>query len=297
MTLFLHFDGGFSMADSILDSITEQYHSLTKSGKKLADYVFSHTTETQYLSITSLAENCKVSEATITRFCRGLGLSGYNAFKLALAQADRTTDLGDSSNSAEPVSSEDSISTICAKVHAANLLSLNESYALYDEEEMSKAISILSSSRRIYCFGQGGSMIMAMEAWARFSTASPNFVHICDSHMQASAIAMADSKDAILFFSYSGSTKDMCDTLQIASKRHVPVILITHFPKSAGAEFASVVLQCGYNESPLQSGSVAAKVGQLFLVDCLFYGYCSKNPDTCSAARSATAHAITNKLL
>ena len=96
MTLFLHFDGGFSMADSILDSITEQYHSLTKSGKKLADYVFSHTTETQYLSITSLAENCKVSEATITRFCRGLGLSGYNAFKLALAQADRTTDLGDS---------------------------------------------------------------------------------------------------------------------------------------------------------------------------------------------------------
>ena len=82
------------MADSILDSITEQYHSLTKSGKKLADYVFSHTTETQYLSITSLAENCKVSEATITRFCRGLGLSGYNAFKLALAQADRTTDLG-----------------------------------------------------------------------------------------------------------------------------------------------------------------------------------------------------------
>ena len=70
--------------------------------------------------------------------------------------------------------------------------------------------------------------------------------------MQASAIAMADSEDTILFFSYSGSTRDMCDTLQIASSRHVPVILITHFPKSAGAEFASVVLQCGYNESPLQ---------------------------------------------
>lgn len=49
------------MADNILDSITEQYHSLTKSGKKLADYVFSHTAETQYLSITSLAENCDVS--------------------------------------------------------------------------------------------------------------------------------------------------------------------------------------------------------------------------------------------
>lgn len=57
----------------------------------------------------------------------------------------------------------------------------------------------------------------------------------------------------------------MCDTLNIASQRNVPVILITHFPKSAGAELATVVLQCGYNESPLQSGSVAAKVGQLFI--------------------------------
>lgn len=59
---------------------------------------------------------------------------------------------------------------------------------------------------------------MAMEAWSRFSTAAPNFIHICDSHMQASAIAMADSEDAILFFSYSGSTKDMYDPLQIASQ-------------------------------------------------------------------------------
>ena len=81
----------------------------------------------------------------------------------------------------------------------------------------------------------------------------------------SSAISLADSEDAILFFSYSGSTRDMCDTLNIASQRNVPVILITHFPKSADAELATVVLQCGYNESPLQSGSVAAKVGQLFI--------------------------------
>ena len=140
-------------------------------------------------------------------------------------------------------------------------------------------------------------MVMAMEAWARFSTAAPNFIHISDSHMQASAVSLADSKDALLFFSYSGSTKDMCDTLSIASQRGVPVILVTHFPKSAGAEFATVVLQCGCNESPLQSGSVAAKVGQLFLIDCMFYGFCCHKPEARSAARSATAHAIANKLL
>ena len=138
---------------------------------------FSHTAETQYLSISSLAENCKVSEATITRFCRGLGLSGYNAFKLALAQSDRTTDLGDSGNSTEPISSDDSIRTIAEKVHSANILSLNETLELLDFQAIETAISILSRSRHIYCFGQGGSMIMAMEAWARFSTASPIYTY------------------------------------------------------------------------------------------------------------------------
>ena len=56
------------MQSNILDSIADRYNSLTRSGKKLADYILSHKSETQYMSITSLAEASRVSEATITRF-------------------------------------------------------------------------------------------------------------------------------------------------------------------------------------------------------------------------------------
>lgn len=115
--------------------------------------------------------------------------------------------------------------------------------------------------------------------------------------MQAMNIALASSKDVILFFSYSGSTKDMEDIMSIASKKGVSVILITHYPKSRATEFADVVLLCGYNESPLQSGSVAAKAGQLFLIECLFYAFCKRNPEVFAAARTCTAEAITRKLL
>ena len=79
------------MAVSILDSMTERYNSLTRSGKKLANYILSNTIEVQYLSINSLAESSGVSEATITRFCRQLGLTGYNDLKIALAKSERTT--------------------------------------------------------------------------------------------------------------------------------------------------------------------------------------------------------------
>lgn len=285
------------MSNNILNSITEQYHSLTRSGKKLADYIFAHTGDAQYLSISTLAENSGVSEATITRFCRGLGLSGYNEFKLALAKSERITDLGDPSNSPENITAEDDCATTCRKIHNLIARSLDETLELLDETALSQAVSLISEANRVYCFGQGGSNVMAMEAWARFSTATNSFIHIEDSHMQAMAASLATPEDAILFFSYSGSTKDMEDLLKIAKGKRTPIILITHFSKCRAADFADVILLCGYNESPLQSGSIAAKMGQMFLIDCLFYGYCQKKPEARAANRSLTAEAIAKKLL
>ena len=278
------------MASNILESITAQYHSLTRSGKKLADYIFAHTGEAQYFSISTLAENSGVSEASITRFCHGLGLAGYNDFKLALAKTDHVTDMGELSDSPQGIASEDSLNTIFQKIHKASVLSLNETLELLDEDAINKAVDLLVQADRVFCFGNGGSMVMAMEACARF-------VHVSDSHMQIMNTALATSRDVLLVFSYSGSTKDMEDTLQIAREHGVSIILVTHYPNSRAAQFADVVLLCGYNEGPLQSGSIPAKVGQLLLIDCLFYGFCRRNPEASAAARSATAEAVARKML
>lgn len=285
------------MAENILEKITAQYHSLTRSGQRLADYILANAHDAQYMSISGLADNSGVSEASITRFCRSLGLSGYNSLKLALAKTDYVTDLGESSHTPDTITSKDSYSSIFHKLYEANILSLNETMELLNEEDISKAVDLISDAERVFCLGHGGSMVMAMEAWARFSTATSRFVHIEDSHMQVMQLALATERDVILFFSYSGSTKDMEDIMQIAKERHISVILVTHFPNSRAAGYADVVLLCGYNESPLQSGSVAAKLGQLFIIECLFYVFCKRNPDILSKARAATIEAIMPKLL
>ena len=293
------------MQPNILDSISSRYSSLTRSGKKLADYIFAHQSEAQYMSITSLAEASHVSEATITRFCKMLGLVGYNDFKLALAKADPTTVAGDpaedwDSPSEGPDSSpmkEGSLETICRKLYQINMAALTETRARFNEASAQTAVDLLSRAKRIYCFGQGGSNVMAMEAWARFSTASSNFIHIEDSHMQAMASSLCTPSDAILFFSYSGATKDMLDVLKPAKNNGAAIILITHFSNSPAAMLANVCLLCGPSESPLQSGSIAAKIGQLYIIDYLFHAYCQQNPESCSQARAATAQATARKLL
>ena len=66
--------------------ITQNYDNLTPSARKIADHLRIHYAQAQYLSISDLATECGVAEATIFRFCRSLGFSGYNELRLAMAK-------------------------------------------------------------------------------------------------------------------------------------------------------------------------------------------------------------------
>ena len=281
----------------VLDTMTGEYNNLTKSGRKAADYIFAHRVEAQYMSITALAEECGVAEATISRFCHTLGFSGYNDFKLALAKASGAPAADDEVGIYGKVLPEDSITDMCKKLYATNVAAIGQTLAQIDEENVGRAVKYLSAAQRVYCFGQGGSLVIAMEAWARFITAAPQFQCIEDSHMQAMAAALSTPDDVILFFSYSGATKDMLDVLRPARRRGAKIILVTHFAKSPAAAMADVTLLCGSKEGPLQSGSVAVKMGLLFIIDVLFNEYCRTNPALTEANREATAGAISAKLL
>ena len=63
----------------------------------------------------------------------------------------------------------------------------------------------------------------------------------------------------------------------MARERGAKPILITRFPKSPGAACADVVLECGSRESPLQAGSIAARLAQLYLLDVLFNEVCRRD--------------------
>ena len=73
---------------NVFANISNSYFHLTVSEKKVADYVLAHKTDVQFMSISELAYESGVAEATISRFCRRLKLKGYNAFKLAVAKAE-----------------------------------------------------------------------------------------------------------------------------------------------------------------------------------------------------------------
>ncbi|MDO5558000.1 MAG: MurR/RpiR family transcriptional regulator [Oscillospiraceae bacterium] len=273
----------------IFETITEIYMTLTKAEKKIADYIYENKESAQYMSITSLADECQVAEATITRFCKKLGVSGYNALKLAIARGDTSEENG---GSREPKDNMD-----LKKVYLSEVKALKETYEQLSDVDIDRAAHYLHSAQRVYCMGVGGSSVIAMEAWARFVTVSTQFQWIQDCHFQAVTASLCNINDVILYFSYSGSTRDIIDILKLAREKNAKVILVTKFPDSPAAQYADITLICAPNESPLQSGSIAAKISQLYIIDILFNTYCKINPQYTNANRDITARVIADRLM
>ena len=279
---------------TVFDRISSEYYTLTASEKKTADFVLANQGDTQFMSISELADASGVAEATISRFCRRLGYKGYNAFKLAVANSSAPSNTWGNPLSGE-VHTEDSMEEICRKLFATNQEAMQHTIEMIRPDAIRQAADLLEQSDQVLCMGQGGSMLIANEAAHLFSTVSKKFFAVSDSHMQAVSATMMGKNDTILFFSYSGSTLAMMETLQLAARRGGKVILVTRFPNSPGAELADVVLQCGANESPLQLGSVAARIAQLYLMDVLFSEFCRRNLDEYRNCRSRIADALAEK--
>lgn len=283
---------------NIFAAISNDYYHLTAAEKKVADFVLGHKLEVQYMSISELADECSVADATISRFCRRLKLKGYNAFRLALAKAvadEQGNGLLAPSGDKGEISADDSVADLARKIYTMESTAVAQGLSLLKSEEITRAVDLMYAADNVYCMGQGGSMLLAMDAAHLFSTITTGFSSIQDSHLQASQAAVLTERDVLLFFSYSGSTKELMDLTRIAKKRDAKIILITRFLKSPGAAGADVVLQCGSNEGPLQLASIPARMAQLFILDVLFNEYFRRDPESARAHQEAIAEALTEK--
>lgn len=272
--------------------LRDKHNDLTKSGRLVADYLVQHPEEAQYLSISSLAKACGVAEATIFRFCRSLGFDGYNEMKIALAQA----------NAAEPAATGkpepgSDTTSLCAYAAAVSTAAINGTRDSLDPDAVDRAATLLQRARQVYCFGQGGSQVLANDIWARFATVTTKFHTAGDSHMQALTASLMGPEDVVLFVSYSGATRDMLETLRLAKSCGARIILMTHYADAPGAALADVVLLCGAQESPLEGGSIAAKIAMLYVAEVLVLRFTMDNLELTNLAKQRTAKALAPKLL
>ena len=142
----------------ILDSLRNSA-SFNETDRAIATYLLNHTGDLKTLTMAKLAQETYTSNATIIRFCKKLGLSGYRELIMQLIQ-EISGDylLAATVDHNRPFGSTDSIEAI--EGNLANLLKgvIDQTKIELDSAKLSIIAKAVLSAPRIYIFAKGGKL-------------------------------------------------------------------------------------------------------------------------------------------
>ena len=301
--MYSHSKGvGHISENDIFQQIARRFNIMSNAERKISNYLLQHKTDIQSMTIQELASACGVGTASLTRYARSFGCRNFNAFRTRLCleilhDLTPSADVETGIDLYSEVKAGDSIDVKCRKLCHICTEALNQTQAQIHASAIAAAVDILYRASSVYCFGQGNSSAVAMDAATRFATITNKFHWIFDSHLQADTASLLREHEVVLYFSFSGSTRELIENARLIRNTPGKLILVTRFPNSLGAQLADIVIICGANESPSNQGSVAAKVGQLLIIDLLYNEYCSRDVETVLLHKKRTLDATEEKMV
>jgi DNA-binding MurR/RpiR family transcriptional regulator len=247
----------------------------TQSEQKISEYILKNQQEVVNLSAQELGEKTGTSPASIVRFSRKLGFSGFGELKIEIA---KTT------NSEEEeldtiISPKDSVSDIAEKVVNRAVTSLKETYSLINIRDLEEAISLMREAETIYLFGIGASSLVAMDLMHKLVRINKRVIFNIDSHLQLSAVVHITNKDVAIGISYSGKTREVNEGIIRAKEKGAKVISITNCNKNPLSSMSDISLNIPNEERQLRFGAISSRLDQLALIDILFLGIAIGNLD------------------
>lgn len=249
---------------------------LKPSERKVAQFILEQPDQIVQLSVHKLAELSGVSEATIIRLTRSLGMGGYQELKLRIA-GDLTKNTA--SNSYQEIAMGGSVESIITAVSNNNQLSINDTVSVLSVEEVKRAAEALSKARKIDVYGVGASAVIAYDVRQKLSRINWWCEAHSDFHAQLTSAVTLTQQDVAFGISYSGETEDIIQSLTEAKRQGATIITLTKFGKSPVSDLSDIRLFTSSVEKSIRSGAMASRIAQLNVIDILFVTIASQLQD------------------
>ncbi|WP_110374350.1 SIS domain-containing protein [Chelatococcus asaccharovorans] len=251
-------------ASHFLDKIAARRAQLSPSERKVADFVLDHPERIIRMSIAELAASVGVSQPTVLRFVRSVGLSRYPDLKLLTGQSI----VSGTPYLHSEVRAQDTLDEVANKIFDSSIHVLNAVRQSIDREALTRAVQTIATARRIDCFGAGAASILAIEAQHKLMRLGLPVVSYVDTHLQRMAAATLGSGDVVLCFSHTGEIRD---TLKMANKARevgARVIALTR-PGTALAAAAHILLAIDAHENTEVYAPMTSRIAHAVLLDII----------------------------
>ncbi len=222
--------------------ISEHYPDLTKSEKRIANYLNQNQDDAAFLSAGEIAERLDLSEATMVRFARTIGFENYPDMREALQENFRHR-LTHSSRLRSRLDDLRAEGDIFERVIASEIDYLTEALQTLDRKAFHQAVELLHTHQRIFVFGLGPSLSLVDLLEIRLTRSTRHVIPLGTSgrEMLEPMLLMNDT-DLLIAIGFFNLTPSLQMVLEYANQHKTPVILLTDTLGPMVGDKADVVL-------------------------------------------------------
>ena len=255
----------------IIIKLNAMKNQLTSIEKKIAEYILEDPERIKNLTTYEIAQNCDTSQASIVRFSKKLGFSGFPDFKLSLSQ-----DIGNRKAEShvnimhEELKSTDSFEIIGKKVATENTRAVNNTYEITDFNELEKAVQAINSARKIMLAGVGFSGIVARDLYFKLMELGKVASFENDSHMQLSYLSTMNENDILFVISHSGKTLELFNLAKVAKNKGIKIITLTSVANNPIRELGDIRLSTVEMKSDFRATALSPRISQLTVIDMIY---------------------------
>ncbi len=242
--------------------------TLKQNNKIIAEYILENNKDLARLSIGELSKRIGVSEAAIIRFCKAIGMQGYQELKINTlqSQAASTTEFEDMSidiNEKDPYA-------IATKIFDNAISNLIISKKLINGSEFTSVIERLKNCDKAIFLAVGTSAFIAEDASYRFMRVGFQTSSAVDPHIMLFSANNLTENSVAIAISHTGKSKETIEALKMAKSKNAFTVVITSSRNSPITKHCDVALVTTESKENILKEAMASRLSHVALLDSIF---------------------------
>lgn len=281
-------------ATAVHNRIRARWPELPAATLRVAQVVLEDPTLVLELPINELAERAGTSPATVTRFCRQIGYSGYVALRMSVAtevgrtsaRHPRVADIG------RAFGPDDAAEDVRSTLLAGAIRSMQQTAESIDLALLHEIATAIVRSRHVDLYGVGSSALAADALATRLYRIGVACNVWSEVHAGLTSAVVQDEACVAIGYSHTGRTSETIQMLRAAGGAGALTVAVTNDPDSPLAGEAELVIQTSAFEQFLQPDDLAAYYSQVFVSDLLYVLTAQADFERASRHLAASALAV-----
>jgi DNA-binding MurR/RpiR family transcriptional regulator len=222
--------------------IGENYKQLTKSEKRIANYLRKNQEESAFLAAGEIADRLGLSEATLVRFARSIGFSSYPAMRTVLQEAFRRR-VTHSARLRGRLEDLRQGGDIFERLVVSEMDYLTQALETVDRKALQKTVELMRTCERIFVFGVGPSVSLADLMEIRLRRFGRQIIPLTTAGREMlEPLMLMKANDLLFMICFFDISPQQNLVLNYANEVNCPVIILTDTLGSIIGEKADIVL-------------------------------------------------------